>query len=62
MSTQITLNLKPIVFYIRLDFVYLKAEKPPTPVAKPITPTSSGSTTPSSNANKTPKPNSSIGK
>ncbi|XP_054160322.1 transducin-like enhancer protein 4 [Oppia nitens] len=30
-------------------------DKPPTPLSKPITPTSSGSTTPSSSTNKTPK-------
>ena len=61
------LNLRTIVFgsihlqYI-LHTVCWKADKPPTPVAKPITPTSSGSTTPSSSANKTPKPTTSIGK
>ncbi|KAI1301217.1 Transducin-like enhancer protein 4 [Halotydeus destructor] len=36
-------------------------DKPPTPVSKSITPTSSGSATPSSSANKTPKPTTSIG-
>lgn len=37
------------------------SDKPPTPVSKSVTPTSSGSTTPSSSANKALKPTSSIG-
>lgn len=61
-NSNTALNSRTIVFRsIHLHLVCPKADKPPTPVAKPITPTSSGSTTPGSNANKTPKPTTSIG-
>lgn len=41
--------------------IHPQNEKPPTPVSKSITPTSSGSATPSAGANKPPKATTSIG-